>query len=250
MDILRTGEGPVRVVAVHGIQGTNAAWLPLAQALRRECRFVLPNLWGRGTAPRPASPAHCTLESYGAMLREVIDAEVGDQPYVLAGWSMGVSVALWQAAHSLRRGRCPTGLLLLSGSPQLSAAPWFRATEAPQLLAEIAARERRLGLTQAADHTTVAWTWQALRSADQRKLLPSLRLPALVVHGDSDVDCPAHHARALATGLPEATLLMLPGAGHGILTANTAAVAAAVRAQLPRLAAAPAVGTYFPRSQS
>ncbi|MFS8973273.1 alpha/beta fold hydrolase [Cupriavidus necator] len=240
MDISRAGEGPVRVVAVHGIQGTNAAWLPLAQALRRECRFVLPNLWGRGTAARPASPADCTLESYAAMLRDVIDAEVGDGPYLLAGWSMGVSVALCHAAHSLRHGRCPSGLLLLSGSPQLTEAPWFRATEAPQLLAEIAARERRLGLTKAADHTAVAWTWQALRTTDQRKLLPLLHLPALIVHGDSDEDCPAPHARALAAGLPNASLVMLPGAGHGILAANTAEVEAAVRAHLPRLATAAA----------
>ncbi|WP_042886735.1 alpha/beta fold hydrolase [Cupriavidus necator] len=240
MDILRSGEGPVRVVAVHGIQGTNAAWLPLAQALRRECRFVLPNLWGRGDAPRPVSPADCTLEGYAAMVRAVIEAEAGDEPYVLAGWSMGVSVVLCLAAQFLRDGPGPSGLLLLSGSPQLTAAPWFHATDEPHLLAEIAARERRLGLAQAADHQTVAWTWQALRTTDQRCLLPSLRLPALVVHGEGDGDCPAQHARALAAGLHQASLVMLPGAGHGILAASTADVAAAVRAHLPRLTAATA----------
>lgn len=237
MDVLRVGQGPALVVALHGIQGTRSSWLPVAQALDRQCTFVLPNLWGRGDAPRPTVPDDCSLDSYVQMVREVVDAEVGGRPYVLAGWSMGVSVALAYGARCMAgRGlHAPSGLALLSGSPQLSAVSWFRATDEPLLRQEIAGRERRLGLSEAAEHETVAWTWQSLRGTDQRSLLPGMPWPTLLVHGEQDEDCPASHARMLAAGLPDATLTLLAGAGHGILSQHTQQVAAALQAWLATL---------------
>lgn len=237
MDVVRAGQGPVMVVALHGIQGTRASWMPVAQALGSQCTFVLPNLWGRGNAPPPPARDACTLDSYARMLRDVIDAETGGRPFVLAGWSMGVSVALAYAARCMSEPRlhAPCGLALLSGTPRLDAVAWFRATDETVLLREIAERERRLGLAEAADHTTVAWTWQALRGTDQRGLLPRIALPALVLHGERDEDCPAAHARTLAAGLPNATLAMLADAGHGILSTHTRQVAEAFAARLPHL---------------
>ncbi|EHP43031.1 hydrolase [Cupriavidus basilensis OR16] len=241
MDMIRVGNGPVSVVAVHGIQGTRAAWLRLAGCLGDACTFILPNLQGRGKAARPNGAHGYTLARYAAALREVIEAHVGARPFVLAGWSMGVSVALAyiEACHRDPSTPAPAGLFLLSGSPHLPGVDWFRATDQDTLLTEIAQRERRLGLAEAADHRAVAWTWQNIRSTDQRALLPRIRTPALVVHGHDDDDSPWPHAIALTLGLPDAALAGIAGAGHSVLVQHTAAVAQALRAHLPRLYPSP-----------
>lgn len=228
VDVIELGSGPLCVVALHGIQGTRAAWLPVAQRLSALCTFVLPNLQGRGAAPRPDTVDGYTLERYAAAVREVVDRHVDARPFVLAGWSMGVSVALeyadrYRGEHG--DARAPLALLLLSGSPTLCETRWFRAGDGVALLDEIAARERRLGLSEAADHAAVARTWQAIRGSDQRSRLPTLPMPALVMHGRDDGDCPWPHAQALADGLPGGRLATIERAGHGLLTGHADAVA-------------------------
>lgn len=115
MDIERCGHGPALMVALRGIQGTRASWSAVADALALECRTVLPNLRGRGAALRRQGPQDYTLNAFTGDVQAVVTQEVGDEPFVLAGWSMGVSVAL----QYLRLGGAavPQGLVLLSGSP-------------------------------------------------------------------------------------------------------------------------------------
>ncbi|WP_428851798.1 alpha/beta fold hydrolase [Imbroritus primus] len=232
MDCIQVGAGPVQIVALHGIQGTRAAWLPLADMLADAATFTLPNLRGRGTAVRAAGPGGYALEAYAADAAEAIEARVRG-PFILAGWSMGVSVAL---AYLARTGaRRPTGLCLVSGTANLPEAPWFAATDAEALLAEVRARELRLGLKEAADHAAVVATWQAIRAQRQAGQLAAVREPALVIHGRDDGDSPWSHALALCAGLPHASLLGIGGAGHSVLTHNTEQVAAVLRGFLPVL---------------
>lgn len=295
-DVLCVGEGPVTVVALHGIQGTRGAWLPLARQLADRCTFILPNLPGRGTAAAPPDARDCSLEAYAAVVARVIethvvaraavcaDSHTGTQtgahtgahtgthtaaPFVLAGWSMGVSVALAylrQGRHAAQRHAgpgvgtgaaranvappMPAALLLVSGTPCLRQVAWFASpgdaaladppltglppTEpAPTLLDDIAARERRLGLAEAAGHRTVAWTWMAIRRTDQRAELAAVNCPTLVVHGSADHDCPLAHGTMLAEGIAGAELLVLQGAGHSVLTERTADIAAYLRTRWP-----------------
>ncbi len=251
MDVIEIGSGPLCVVALHGIQGTRAAWLPVAQRLSALCTFVLPNLQGRGAAPRPATADGYRLERYADAVREVVERHVDGRPFVLAGWSMGVSVALeyadrYRAEHGDRQA--PAALLLLSGSPALCEMRWFCADDQPALLAEIAARERRLGLSEAADHAAVAHTWQAIRQTDQRSRLPTLPIPALVLHGRDDDDCPWPHAQTLADGLPAGRLATIERAGHGLLTGHADAVVKLALPWLQQLADSmrPAGATILP----
>ncbi len=178
------GGGPITVVAVHGIQGTRGAWLPLARQLADRCTFILPNLPGRGLAKAPASEDDCTLDAYARALGRTITRHV-DGPFVLAGWSMGVSVALayLSQARTTAAWPSPAELLLVSGTPYLDAVAWFPPSSPDALLEAIATREQRLGLREAADHRTVAWTWNAIRRTDQRGELAHITTPALVIHG-------------------------------------------------------------------
>lgn len=226
MDIEIKGSGPLRVVAVHGIQGTRAAWSPVAEALADAATWVLPNLRGRGAAPRPTAAGGYALERYADDLDDAVRAHCGGRPYVLAGWSMGVSVIL----EALRRSNAarPAGLVLVSGTPCLAQARWF-SQEGDALLREVAQRQQRLGMRVAADHAAVAATWQAIRGLDHRASLAAIAEPALVIHGSDDTDSPLSHGLWLAEGLPRASQYVIAGAGHSVLTENTADVARQIR---------------------
>jgi pimeloyl-ACP methyl ester carboxylesterase len=226
MDVRTAGNGREIVVAVHGIQGTRAVWNPVAHRLLDDATFVLPNLRGRGSAARGSSVADYGLDRFADDLADAIDRVVAGRPYTLAGWSMGVSISLAYVTRCLAPSRRPRRLILMSGSPDLTALRWFEAHEDTALLAEIAAREQRLGLREAADHNAVACTWRAIRDTSQRSALAGISLPTLIVHGSEDTDSPVEHARWLADGISCSRLRVIDGAGHNLPTEQADAVAA------------------------
>ena len=69
------------------------------------------------------------------------------------------------------------------------------------------------------------------------KPLSSIRVPTLVIHGTADPMFPIEHGQALAQEIPDARLLPLEGAGHGIERADWEII---VRAILDHTAAAEA----------
>jgi pimeloyl-ACP methyl ester carboxylesterase len=52
---------------------------------------------------------------------------------------------------------------------------------------------------------------------DELPYLPSVDTPALVVVGSRDALTPAWHSRRMARALPDAELVLLPGAGHQLM---------------------------------
>ena len=68
-----------------------------------------------------------------------------------------------------------------------------------------------------------------------RAPLSSIAVPTLVIHGDADPMFPLPHAKALADEIPNARLIRLEGAGHGLEQADWEPV---VRAILEHTAAA------------
>lgn len=224
--------GQTNILAIHGIQGTSAAWTPVARACAAHARFILPNLRGRGDAARGQGAQDYTLEAFGQDLSEAVTQHIGNEPFILAGWSMGVSVAL----EYLRQTDSPQpyGLILLSGTPRPGQAPWF-SQQGDQLLSEIAAREKRLNLAVAADHQAVAWTWDAMRDVDHSADLHGIKLPTLIIQGSADPDTPVAHARWLSEGIPNADLHIIEGAGHSLLTENTAFVAQRIQGFIAKL---------------
>jgi pimeloyl-ACP methyl ester carboxylesterase len=61
-----------------------------------------------------------------------------------------------------------------------------------------------------------------------RPPLASIRVPTLVVHGAADPMFPLAHGEALAEEIPDAELLVLPDAGHGVERADWDALVAAI----------------------
>ncbi|SOF01918.1 Pimeloyl-ACP methyl ester carboxylesterase [Burkholderia sp. OK233] len=227
MDVATVGAGEALVVAVHGIQGTRSVWMPVARELQNKAMFILPNLRGRGRAARGSSAEDYGLDAFADDLSDAVDFEVGERPYWLAGWSMGVSVAIEYLSRS--ETPPPEGVILVSGTPAIREVRWLTAEDDEALRREIAAREKRLELQEAADHLAVAWTWQAIRSTDQRAILDRLDLPTLILHGSQDTDCPSSCADSLAEKIHGAERHIFIDAGHTLPVTHADVVAKAIR---------------------
>ena len=60
------------------------------------------------------------------------------------------------------------------------------------------------------------------------RLLSAIAAPTLVIHGTADPMFPIGHGEALAEEIPDARLLRLEGAGHGVYWADWEAIVAAI----------------------
>jgi pimeloyl-ACP methyl ester carboxylesterase len=64
--------------------------------------------------------------------------------------------------------------------------------------------------------------------------ISSIAVPTLVIHGTADPMFPLAHGRALAEEIPDASLLTLEGAGHGVDRADWESIAHAILAHTER----------------
>ncbi len=125
---------------------------------------------------------------------------------VLVGWSLGAAVAVQAAVRSQDK---LAGLVLLS--------PWH-------------------SLDSVARRHFPGWMVWLLRreSYDSGRSGRGLRLPVIIVHGESDGLIPLAEARALAKDIPGSQLVVLPGIGHNDLPGSRPATDA-IAAFLARL---------------
>ena len=69
----------------------------------------------------------------------------------------------------------------------------------------------------------------ALAGADLRAMLPSIRVPTLLLCGEVDERSPLPVAQALHRAIPGSTLKVLPGLGHECFLESASMCEAAVR---------------------
>ncbi len=94
------GRGPT-VVLVHGLGSRSTHWLPMARDLARDHHVVLVDLPGHGLSRQPDP---LTLAAAAAMLDDAL-ADLGDDPVVLVGHSVGGLVCTAEALRSPQRVR-------------------------------------------------------------------------------------------------------------------------------------------------
>ncbi len=234
----------MRLLLLHGFTATGRSWDPVRRRLDagRYTPVLAPDLRGHGEAgdARPATIAACVDD-----LRQ-------PEPFALAGYSMGGRVALHLALADPSR---VTRLVLVSTSAGLSD-PAERA-ERRRADDELADGLERAGLEafarwwggqplfagQGAEASALAHRDRLRNSA--AGLAASLRgmgtgamdpvwdrlgeltLPAVVVCGERDAKFRAL-GEQLVDGLPDAELVVVPGAGHAVHLEAPEAVAAAV----------------------
>ncbi|MCS7171960.1 MAG: alpha/beta hydrolase [Armatimonadetes bacterium] len=226
------GDG-LPVLLLHGFPLSSEIWSPLRDALVARYRMVTPDLRGFGRSDKPEGSY--TMESLAEDVLELADA-LGLDRFVLGGHSMGGYIAFRIAARA--PGRL-LGLVLVctraeadteEGKARRRQAIQTIRTEGPRPFLETFL-PNLLGATTKASrpellkrlheiaasvpaHVLVGCLEGMMERPSSHELLPSLRMPVLVVAGEEDAVTPPESARTMAEGFPRAQLTFLPRCGH------------------------------------
>ncbi len=226
------GEGPA-LLYIHGFPLDRTIWRHQLAGIPH-WRGLAPDLRGLGQSAAP--DLGYSMGTYAADLAALLDT-LGIEQVVLCGLSMGGYVAFEFLRRYRERVR---GVVLISTRAEADTPESRRTRDAsaalvrergaaalaeqmlPGMLApaslqtrpEIAADLRRL--MGAAPVPGIVGALAAMRDRpDSRPLLPSLEaLPALVLAAEEDQIIGLESARAMAEAIPQASLRIIPGAGH------------------------------------
>ena len=213
------------------------------ESLAEGCRLVRYDRAGcglSGASDRPPSLAH-ELEQVDAVAETL-----GSEPFDLMGTSMGALVAVaWAAANpgAVRRlvlyGGWVEGASISPPSARdhvlgLVESHWGLGSDvlteifAPD--ASFALREQFGRYQRASSTADTARSLLALSYAlDISGLLAEVRAPTIVVHREHDRAAPVEQAAALAAGIPDARLVVLPGRSHLPYAGDAQSVVAPIR---------------------
>ena len=213
------------------------------ESLGKGCRLVRYDRAGCGlsaASDRAPSMSH-ELEQLAAVAEAV-----GPEPFDLMGTSMGALVAVaWAAVHpeSVRRlvlyGGWASGAEVSPPAVQdhllgLIESHWGLGSDVlTDIFAPDASSASRQQFAQYQRASSTADTARSLLamsySLDVSDLLPRVRAPTLVVHRAQDRAAPVEQAEALADGIPDARLVVVPGRSHLPYAGDAAAVVTPIR---------------------
>ena len=245
-----TGDGPFDLVLVPGyvthmeLQWRMPGFGDFLRQLGSVARLIRFDKRGTGMSD-PVSGAP-SLEIRMDDLRAVMDA-AGSRRAAFYGLSEGAAMSILFAATYPERA---AALVVRSCSPRTLWAPdfpWGRSAEAyerevSQALRVYAERDEARGVVRGmglqneneveayidllrygASPGMLAALYAMNREIDIRDVLPTVRVPALVMHGTDDQVVPVEVGRYTAQRLPTARFVELPGVGHIALGGNAAA---------------------------
>lgn len=239
-----------RWVLLHGFTGGPATWDEVRAALARHGEVLCPALVGHGADTSAATDFGAEVDR----LARVIRAAAFEGAH-LCGYSLGARLALGLLVRHRALASRATLIGVHPGLPERgperderAAADerWAQLAErAPdEFLAQwraqpLFATQRALPAQRQAaqDRTRAAHDGAALaaalralslaRMSDWHAHLPRLALPVHLMAGELDAKFVAL-ARAMQARLPDATLTVVPGAGHNLVLERPAAVIAAL----------------------
>ncbi|HMF04867.1 MAG TPA: adenylate/guanylate cyclase domain-containing protein [Acidimicrobiia bacterium] len=244
------GEGPVDHVIFHSVGDPidlHWDWPPFANFLRSLASFsrlIMFDRRGSGSSDPASGETLSSWEAWAEDARAVLD-EVGSERAVIhGGMDSGVAAILFAATHPDR-----TQGLILSGTTARfrrdTDYPWglsqadsdrgigiLEAMWGTEDLAEFGmpdaardpgyrrffARQQRLSVNRRDAGAYYRWMW----STDVREVLPSLRVPTLVVFREGFERFSPEHGRYLAEHIPGARFVLVPGADGALWSEPTA----------------------------
>jgi class 3 adenylate cyclase len=231
------GDGPIDLVYVWGwlshldFQWTDPTVASFLHRLASFSRLIMFDKRGTGLSdPLADAP---TFEERADDIRAVMDA-VGSERAALLGFSEGTAMsALFAASHPARI----TSLILYDGfamGSQAEGVPEDWKAQALRVrrtidcwgegetidwaapsIADSAVQRRFFGAFERASMSPgmALSLWEAVQQVDVREVLPSVRVPTLVLHHAESV-IPATSGRLMAELIPGARYVELPGRDH------------------------------------
>lgn len=223
----------VPLLFVHGFPLSHLIWAPQLQAFAIKHRILAPDLRGHGRTEAPPGPY--AMEQMADDLRALIEARQCG-PVMIIGHSMGGYIALAfmrRYPHLLRglglicaragadtpEGKINRENLALRVEQEGSKAvvdAMFPKMLAPSTYAEqpeLSDSIRRMMLAIPVAGIAGALRGMALR-ADSNDFLPSIKVPTLIITGADDQLISPKESENMAKQIPDATLHIIPSAGH------------------------------------
>ncbi len=239
------GDGPMDVVFSPGAISHLDLWwespyfVRFFERMSTFCRLILFDKRGTGLSDRPTAVA--TLEERIDDIRAVMDAVTSETAHQF-GPSEGGSMACLFAATYPARTRSlilygtkprwvraadypwgPSDEEREAGLQKMMASGWQRDLTSPQWRRWLGApvrddpaflewytRQRRIGASPAAQIALSRMN----SKIDIRDILPTIRVPTLVICREDDPVVSVEEARAMAVRIPGAQFVVLPGQGH------------------------------------
>ena len=221
------GQGsPVLLIMGHVFP--SSMWHSVIPALSQHHRVVWFDNRGTGSS---GSSRHATVSDLAADARTVLDAAGVEQAHVY-GVSMGGGVAMQLAFETPERvsslvlgctgfkaddvGNVSAVRRLAYFVPLRFLRPVFRkGLYGPAVPEDAAQKDLDVLAAGKVSGRGLLGQVEAMRTyALTAESMAALTMPALVLHGDADTTVSLDRGRALAAALPDARLVVYPGAGH------------------------------------
>ena len=252
--VQESGSGPV-ILLIHGAGGATQSFRHLFPLLTTDHRVIAVDLPGQGFTQLGARQ-RCGLDPMAEDLLSLLQQEE-IKPDLIVGHSAGAAIALRlvELGVSPRHGivainaalgnfKGVAGWLFPAMAKVLAATPFtadlFCATTTPASVRRlIAGTGSRLGaegqalylrLARDPGHVGATLAMMAQWSLDPLLArLPEVETPVTFVVGDKDTAVPPKTSVDAAAGMPQATVVHLPGLGHLAHEEDAPAVAAIIR---------------------
>lgn len=224
------GEGEP-LVFIHGLGATSHVWFAQRSVLSKQFRVIVYDRSGCGLSA--LSGEGYSIEEWSEELAGLLD-ELGVSTAVVVGHSLGSTVALHFAATHPERARAlvlaggeaglsPKGKQILSERADVIEAHGLTAV-ADSWLSLVLSPASRVGNPALAgllramfvsnDAGAYAQQARALRDADERRALPDIACPTLLLVGDQDLVTPLSWQRAIRAAVADSRLRIIPGTAH------------------------------------
>jgi pimeloyl-ACP methyl ester carboxylesterase len=231
----QTGQGPHRLLLVHGFPFDHTQWAPQSEGLGGVATLMAPDLRGLGRSAGSDDPSRYSMSMYADDLARWLD-RAGWERTVLVGLSMGGYIAFeFVRRHPDRL----LGLILADTQPAADPPEVRRNRQTtaervrelgmdevvPGLLDKVLGATTRRGrpevvarvreMMAAAPVPGVVGALGAMaRRPDSAPTLAGIGVPTLVVVGEEDTLTPPTLAEAITAAIPAARLIRIPQAGH------------------------------------
>lgn len=242
------GDGPIDLMYLSGgTSNVDLRWdYPLAASFIRRLssfsRLIMFDRLGTGASDDLPAEATPTWEEWADEIRLVLDAVESERAAILAvldAVAMGILFAATNPArtsalilgNASARYRADVGYPGMDSKAVEEAAGWFEsAWGTEEFAAAITPSSSALpGYTQwfakymraSASPRLIAAQLRSLADIDLRDVLPSIRAPTLVLQRDAFAFAPLEHGRYVADHIPDARLVVIPGADSSFWSAET-----------------------------
>lgn len=229
-------EGTARgsLIFIHGAGGSHLKWTPLMDHSIHGFTHIALDLMGHGASP--GSPA-AEIQAYAQSIHEFLTTNSFPRPWILAGHSMGGSIALQTA---LTYPQSVDGLVLIGSGARMPVNPtmleqlaqgafdtgFLKIAYGRDFAPELLAAELQ-GLSQVPQPQLYA-DFTACNNYDVAARLDQIKIPVLILVGDQDKMTPVKNSQYLQENIPGAVLHIIPAAGHHLMLEKPAQTTAAI----------------------